>query len=309
MILTGLENCLSYNFFSKSVRVTIPLILSLLSTMSIHPISCFIIKSAVSLMVASSGIVTTFLASTAVIQQAIDLDANFVITHEPTFYNHTDDVSELEDNAVYLTKRKLIDDHGIVIWRFHDYWHRHVPDGIMMGLIQTLGWESYISDKRKPVFTLPETTVDELINMLKQRLGCKTVRLVGDPNMVCTNIALMPGSPGPKWQIAFLDDGDVDVLLTGEVHEWETAEFARDAVLQGRQKALVLLGHANSEEAGMAYLVDWLQPKFPHVKIQHVPVGDAFLYIGVSKLYNPLKLLNATDFPSKEPHFISKCRC
>ena len=174
-----------------------------------------------------TGIVTTFLASTAVIQQAIDLDANFIITHEPTFYNHTDDVSELEDNAVYLTKRKLIDDHGIVIWRFHDYWHRHVPDGIMMGLIQTLGWESYISDKRKPVFTLPETTVDELINMLKQRLGCKTVRLVGDPNMVCTNIALMPGSPGPKWQIAFLDDGDVDVLLTGEVHEWRSLHGTR----------------------------------------------------------------------------------
>ena len=71
----------------------------------------------------------------------------------------------------------------------------------------------------------------------------------------------------------------MDLVLTGEIHEWETSEFARDAVLQGEQKALIVLGHTNSEEAGMAYLVDLLQPKFEHLPIQHAPVGDAFQYI------------------------------
>jgi putative NIF3 family GTP cyclohydrolase 1 type 2 len=226
-----------------------------------------------------TGIVTTFQANMAVIQKTISLGANFIITHEPTFYSHLDDVSGLKNNTVYRTKRKLIDDHGIVIWRFHDYWHRHQPDGIMMGLISTLGWESYLNDGKRPVFTLPETTVGNLITTVKNKLGCKTVRVVGDPDIICSSIALSPGSPGPEWQMALLDDDDIDVLLTGEVHEWEIAEFARDAVLQGRQKALVLLGHANSEEAGMAYLVDWLRPKFPQIDLWHVPVGDAFQYM------------------------------
>jgi putative NIF3 family GTP cyclohydrolase 1 type 2 len=35
-----------------------------------------------------TGIITTFLASQAVLQKAVELGANFVITHEPTFYNH-----------------------------------------------------------------------------------------------------------------------------------------------------------------------------------------------------------------------------
>ena len=36
------------------------------------------------------GIVTTFLATGAVIARAADLDANLIITHEPTFYTHED---------------------------------------------------------------------------------------------------------------------------------------------------------------------------------------------------------------------------
>ena len=47
-----------------------------------------------------SGIVTTFLASYDVIKTAIELGANFIITHEPTFYDHPDDVTKFEGHAV-----------------------------------------------------------------------------------------------------------------------------------------------------------------------------------------------------------------
>ena len=43
------------------------------------------------------------------------------------------------------------------------------------------------------------------------------------------------------------------MLVAGETREWETVEFTRDAVAAGKRKALILLGHANSEEAGMKY--------------------------------------------------------
>jgi hypothetical protein len=50
-------------------------------------------------------------------------------------------------------------------------------------------------------------------------------------------------------------------------------------MIQGRNRALIVTGHANSEEPGMRWLVDWLRPKFPGVSIQHVPVGDPFLFV------------------------------
>lgn len=226
-----------------------------------------------------TGIVTTFLASTAVIKKAIELGANFIITHEPTFYNHLDDVSELEDNVVYRTKRKFIDDNDIVIWRFHDHWHLLKPDGILTGIVKALGWEKYKVGRQEPVFMLPQMSVGDLVTVIKRALGCTIVRVVGDPDMLCSKIAFLPGSPGPEWQIAGLNSDDIDVLITGEVHDWDTPEFTRDAGLQGRSKALIVIGHANSEEAGMAYLVDWLQPKFKALSIIHVPVGDPFLYL------------------------------
>ena len=226
-----------------------------------------------------TGIVTTFLASTAVIQKAVDLGANMIITHEPTFYNHLDDITKFKENVVYLAKRRLIDTHGIAIWRFHDHWHLLQPDGILTGLVKALDWGGYQANPNIPLFTLPEVTLAQLVTDLKKRLGCSQVRVVGDPGMVCTQVGLLPGSPGAEWQIDFLSRNGVDVLLTGEVHEWETSEFTRDAVLQGRHKGLVVLGHACSEEAGMAYLVDWLKPKLADVPIYHVPVGDAFRFL------------------------------
>ena len=51
---------------------------------------------------------------------------------------------------------------------------------------------------------------------------------------------------------------DVEVLLAGETVEWETVEYTRDATDSGSRKALILLGHNNSEEAGMERLAPWL---------------------------------------------------
>ncbi|MDQ6889502.1 MAG: Nif3-like dinuclear metal center hexameric protein, partial [Bacteroidota bacterium] len=40
-----------------------------------------------------TGIVTTMFATDAVIEKTIKAGANFIIAHEPTFYNHLDDVA------------------------------------------------------------------------------------------------------------------------------------------------------------------------------------------------------------------------
>lgn len=226
-----------------------------------------------------SGIVTTFLASYDVIKEAIKIGANLVITHEPTFYNHLDDVAEFEEHAVYDAKRRLLDENQVVVWRFHDHWHRHVPDGIGTGVVRALGWEAYAGAGDGPVFSIPVTTVGELAAEVKSKLGIDTARVVGDLGMSCRNVAMLVGAPGGSWQTSLLNRNDVEVLLAGEVAEWETPEYVRDAVAQGRKKALIVLGHAQSEEPGMAYLVDWLRPLVPDVPITHVPVGSVFTYV------------------------------
>jgi putative NIF3 family GTP cyclohydrolase 1 type 2 len=51
----------------------------------------------------------------------------------------------------------------------------------------------------------------------------------------------------------------VDALVIGETREWETVEYARDAVAQGREKSLIILGHAASEEGGLESCARWIR--------------------------------------------------
>ena len=84
------------------------------------------------------GIVTTMFATVDVIQRTAALGANFIIAHEPTFYNHRDETTWLDNDQVFQFKNDLLKKHGIVVWRFHDYWHSHRPDGVLMGVLTKL---------------------------------------------------------------------------------------------------------------------------------------------------------------------------
>lgn len=226
-----------------------------------------------------TGIVTTFLATLQVLQKAVELGANLVITHEPTFYNHLDEQDWLQDDPVYEAKRRFIEDHHLVIWRFHDYWHMHQPDGVLTGALQRLGWESYLDPQDRIVCSIPPVPLDELVFFIKEKLGVQTARIMGAPEFVCRRVAVLVGAWGGRPHILTLRREDVDTLICGEVAEWETTEYVRDAIRLGRQKALVVVGHANSEEPGMEYLVTWLGGRVPGIPIINVPAGNPFRYL------------------------------
>ncbi|GCE22947.1 Nif3-like dinuclear metal center hexameric protein [Dictyobacter kobayashii] len=102
-----------------------------------------------------TGIVTTFTATIDVLRQAVSQGANLIITHEPTFYEHRDNTDWLDEDPVYTAKRAFIDEHKLTIWRFHDYWHMHDPDGIQMGVEKVLGWENYEHTDNHYVIHIP----------------------------------------------------------------------------------------------------------------------------------------------------------
>jgi putative NIF3 family GTP cyclohydrolase 1 type 2 len=222
------------------------------------------------------GIVTTMFATDAVIEKAIRLGANFIIAHEPTFYNHTDETDWLGDDTVFRFKKDLLDSHGIVVWRFHDYWHAHRPDGILMGVLTAMEWEKFYNAAEPPIITVPAISLGDILKRAKKQLGIEKIKVIGDLSQSCQRIVISPGSAGGRSQIGELQKYHPDVLIVGELNEWETAEYIRDARYQGEKMSLVVLGHSVSEEPGMQWLLPWLQPKVPGVKITHIVSGDPF---------------------------------
>jgi putative NIF3 family GTP cyclohydrolase 1 type 2 len=225
-----------------------------------------------------TGIVTTMFATIDVIRKAIELKANLIIAHEPTFYNHLDETNWLEGHSVYRFKKDLLESNNIVVWRFHDFWHSNKPDGVRMGVLTALGWQDFYNASQPEVVTLPTTRLVDLITHVKQKLGIQTLRYIGDPAQVCSRVALLPGASGGRSHMNVLHRTNPDVLICGELQEWETSEYIRDCRAMGMQASVIVLGHSVSEEPGMQWLLQWLQPKVPGVTISHVPSNSPFSF-------------------------------
>jgi len=224
-----------------------------------------------------TGVAVTMMATMDVLQRASAKGLNFVITHEPTFYAHLDTPEGIPENdAVWAEKRAFIEKHGMVVWRFHDHWHMRKPDGIEAGNVHALGWEKFQRADNQYLFVLPETTVKELARQVSQKLGSSVVRVVGDPAMKITKVGFSPGAAGSQREIRALEQDDVQVLLVGETREWETVEYAADAVSEGRKKALIVIGHIPSEQPGMEECARWLKGFVKDVPVEFVAAKQPF---------------------------------
>ena len=224
-----------------------------------------------------TGIAVTMMATMDVLQRASTQGLNFVITHEPTFYAHLDVPEGMPENdPVWAEKRSFIEKHNMVVWRFHDHWHMRKPDGIEAGTVHALGWEKFQSSENQYFFVMPETTVKQLAEEVAKKLDSPVVRVVGDPNMKVTQVALSPGAAGFENETHALERDDVQVLLVGETREWETVEYAADAVSQGRKKALIVIGHIPSEQMGMVECTKWLKGFVNGVPIEFVAAKQPF---------------------------------
>jgi len=223
-----------------------------------------------------TGVATTFMDTYAVLQQAVAHGKNLIITHEPTFYNHPDDLKAIGPDPVQQQKLDYIAAHHLVVWRFHDTWHARTPDGILEGVMAEFGWKSYQSSTDPHLFTLPPTTVRQLAATLQARAHSRSIRIVGDADMTVTHVGLLPGASGLVKQVRMMERDEVQVLVAGESAEWEGVEYAQDAAAEGRPKALILLGHEVSEEAGMQFCAQWLKGVLPNLPVEYIRAGEPF---------------------------------
>lgn len=222
------------------------------------------------------GIVTSMFATMEVLKAAVEKNCNLIIVHEPLYYNHMDETEQFKNDQVFLEKQRYIKDNKLVIWRFHDYIHSMKPDGIESGMLVKLDWKKYAVNGRLDQFILPETNLIGLLKDLKGKFPDYTFNVIGDPGMKLSKVTLAAGAPGSMYHIRLLEDENTDVVLAGESQQWETYEYIRDAVSQGRKKAVIFLGHIASEEAGMEYCAEWLKTFVKDIPVHFVEAGPSY---------------------------------
>ena len=240
-----------------------------------------------------SGVVTTAIASMSVLRRAVDAGANLIVTAEPTFYGRADartppagrgggrggppppDTPPPSD-PVFTAKNAFIEKHGLVVFRLNQHWRLRRPDPFATGLASTLGWNKRLDAPGDVLrYSIGAASLSALAAELKRTLGSRGgIRVIGDPQTRVQTVALLPGSTPLA---AALDNlPAVDVVVAGEVREWESVEYARDVVASGGRKGLVLVGRIVSEEGGMSECARWLTTLVSEVPVRHIPAGDPY---------------------------------
>jgi putative NIF3 family GTP cyclohydrolase 1 type 2 len=145
-----------------------------------------------------------------------------------------------------------------------------------MGMARALGWEKFQDPANQYLFSIPETTLARLADQVGEKLQIQTLRVVGNPNLKIRRVALSPGASGFAKETEALEMPDVQALMLGETREWETVEYAADAISEGKQKALIILGHIPSEQAGMEECARWLKGFIKEIPVDFVAAQDPF---------------------------------
>lgn len=223
-----------------------------------------------------SGIATTFLATCEVIQNAASADCNLIISHEPVFYGHLDQIESSTTNRVIKNKISLIRESGVTIWRLHDHKHRKAMDPVFHALANRLGWNEYRNESNFRIFRIPDINLRDLISRIKSKLGLAYIRYIGDEKQICRKAGILVGAPGGLRQIRFMDENDLDVLICGEINEWEISEYIKDANFQGLNKSLVIIGHEESERDAMVLLAERLKDIFPNCPVIYHSSSEKF---------------------------------
>ena len=178
-------------------------------------------------------------------------------------------------DPIYAGKNEFIAKHKLVVFRLTQHWNQRKPDPRAVGLATAMGWTKYKAGDDGLRYDVPALTFEGLASQLKKSLGTRGgIRAIGDRAMTVRRIGLLPGYTMIPASIAMLPH--VDVIIAGEVQEWESATYVQDVAFAGLKKGFISIGRVVNEAPGMQVCADWLKTIVPEVPVRFVSAGDPY---------------------------------
>lgn len=221
------------------------------------------------------GIATTAMATLDVLKQAAKANANLILTYEPTFYGRADGRAPAAPDPVVQAKREWIEKNGLVVFRLREHWQASKGDEMVAALATALGWSSRRVKEGDALYDIPPAGAAETVDAIRRRLNLRGgLRAVGDRKATVRRVLLHPGlmTPATMWQRY----SEVDMIVAGEVREWENTHYAADIFTAGEKRALVTIGRVVSEDPGMRACAEWVKTVVKEVPARWIGVGDPY---------------------------------
>jgi putative NIF3 family GTP cyclohydrolase 1 type 2 len=229
-----------------------------------------------------SGMLVANEPSVDSIRMAIEMGMNCIISRDHPYYLFGEGWSRgletrLAKDPVMLAKRKLIEDHRLVIIRLATLWDTARPKWFSGALAKSLGWqpEAAAPNDQWPIVycNVPATTLTGLARSAASRLQANVLRMTGDPMLAVSRVGVISGLAFPTLAIAnALKDAKMDALLVGATPEVDyCTTYFRDAIAQGRRMGMIQVGYEKSEYPGSVEVAGWLRTIFPGIPVDVPP--------------------------------------
>lgn len=203
-------------------------------------------------------IVTGVTASQALIEAAIEADADAILVHHGYFWRG--EAAEVTGLKRHRLKRLLTHDLNLLAYHLPLDAHAEVGNNVQLAKVFEWPIDGYLDDKNMlPMAQLPQlTTLAELGEYISQKLG-RRAQLLGDPQKQVQTVAWCTGAAQSYIQQAV--NAGVDVFISGEVSEqtWHTVNETGTAYLSA--------GHHATERYGVQALGEWIAEKYG---IEHI---------------------------------------
>ncbi len=222
----------------------------------------------------------TWMPSMDALRQVVERGYQFLICHEPTFWNHVEDHAT-EEASDSQEKLAFIEEHGIVIARNHDCWDLWPDVGIPFAWADFLGLGTQPEEidaagyqhryDREPV------TLGEFAREVADRcarIGEPFVQVSGDPTQDVSRIGIGTGCACDIPCYRKMNRDCSVVCDDGSVY-WSNIQRAKDS-----DHPIIRVNHGTSEEPGMVTMVNYINAHIDGLEAEHLPHGSCFSLVG-----------------------------
>lgn len=211
----------------------------------------------------------TWRPTVKVLEEAVDEKVDMLVIHEPLFQSKKAFIIDpkLLKYPPNKIRESLLNKGKFSVYRAHSNWD-DAKEGNNVTLAKTL--ELKMTDKipygRIGIIKL--MTLGKFVSLVKEKLGCISVLLVGDKNQQVKKVAVVSGSGNALTDvIEFVKQKGADVLVSGDIHD-SKARFAHELGL-----AIIDAGGYYTETPGMKHLAKLLKSGFKDIKVMYLDPG------------------------------------
>lgn len=222
--------------------------------------------------------IVTWMPNTKAFRYAVEHGFEFIICHEPTFWNHFDDIPEASPRT--LEKVTFIEEYGLTILRNHDCWDRWPDIGIPWAWAKYLGIDSqpveFGQDGYQHRYDIAQTPLSEFANQVAEKcapIGEPQVQVTGDLSQPISKIGIGTGCACDIE--TFIQMGcDCSVVCDDGSVYWANIQMAEDL-----GHPVIRVNHGTSEEPGMVTLTRYINKNLG-IQAEHFPHGSTFQLVG-----------------------------